>query len=334
MCKFIRATKQGEQCIERDETKLEPGFSKITSCRRQAARDGCDYVWIDTCCIDKSSSAELSEAINSMYTWYSASKFCYAYLSDLPTGCGPASEEQRSTFSDSRWLTRGWTLQELLAPENVIFFASDWSYFGTRGSQSMQMYAEAPLTEWIASTTSIDSGAMVDRDLSPYSVAPKMSWALQRKPTQMEDMGYCLLGLFDVNMPLLCGEGHRAFKRLQEEIIRNTDDHTIFAWDNDVKPSARLDSFLAPSPLALHSAASTVQSTSSTSHRPYVIANKGPQIELDLCRGEGVLAVLDCTYASRMDGRVAVYLEAPWSQGDSLLELTMPPQNLHEKRGN
>lgn len=97
------------------------GYSKIVGCCKQPGLDGFDYAWIDSCCIDKSSSAELSEAINSMFLWYSDSQTCYAYLSDVPSFADDHSAEN-SAFRTSKWFGRGWTLQELLAPEIVVFY--------------------------------------------------------------------------------------------------------------------------------------------------------------------------------------------------------------------
>ncbi|KAJ4111468.1 hypothetical protein NW768_011822 [Fusarium equiseti] len=104
------------------------GFTKTRAACEEARRRGFHYVWVDTCCIDKTSSAELSEAINSMFKWYGNSDICFAYLDDVPAGSG----DIRKSMSMSRWFTRGWTLQELLAPNELIFFASDWSVIGTR----------------------------------------------------------------------------------------------------------------------------------------------------------------------------------------------------------
>ncbi|PMD16890.1 hypothetical protein NA56DRAFT_730642, partial [Hyaloscypha hepaticicola] len=185
------------------------GWSKVTGCCAQAALDGWEYVWIDSCCIDKTSSAELSEAINSMFRWYKKAEVCYAYLSDVSS----ASDDPRnfpSQFSQSKWFTRGWTLQELLAPHYVDFFDQTWTWIGSKGS----------LNAVISQITGI-------ADLVCYkeaSVAQKMSWASYRETTRIEDLSYCLLGLFGVHMPPLYGEGENAFMRLQREIMNTTDD--------------------------------------------------------------------------------------------------------------
>jgi hypothetical protein len=185
-------------------------YKKIEYCCAQATKDGLEYSWVDTCGIDKSSSSELSEAINSMFRWYSNAAVCYAYLSDVHL----ITEE----ISPSRWFTRGWTLQELIAPRNVKFFTSNWELIGTKES----------LSSSIASITGIDVETLLDpSSLSSASVARKLSWAAERQTTRTEDVAYCLMGIFDVNMPLLYGEGEKAFIRLQEEIIKENDDQSL-----------------------------------------------------------------------------------------------------------
>ncbi|KAI1451278.1 heterokaryon incompatibility protein-domain-containing protein [Annulohypoxylon moriforme] len=197
------------------------GWKKIKSCCKQALRQGIEYVWVDTCCIDKSSSAELQEAINSMFRWYEKAAVCYAYLIDVNSDENPEAAD--SKFRKSRWFSRGWTLQELIAPREVVFFDASWSSIGTRHS----------LWEPISQITGIERRIIINRTrktMRDISVAQKMSWAAQRSTTRLEDMAYCLLGIFEVNMPLIYGEGTKAFIRLQEEIMKNSDDQTILAW--------------------------------------------------------------------------------------------------------
>jgi hypothetical protein len=199
------------------------GAKKILFAARQCRVDQHSYVWIDTCCIDKSSSAELSEAINSMYAWYKASKICYAYLEDVTrvfiSGRLPATMED--LMRESRWFTRGWTLQELIAPSNVRFYDSQWFFMGQKSSLSKYLARITSIPEDVLKTPSVAQDC---------SVARRMTWAAARNTTRVEDMAYCLLGIFDVKMPLLYGEGTRAFVRLQEEIMKETDDHSLFAW--------------------------------------------------------------------------------------------------------
>jgi hypothetical protein len=219
------------------------GYRKIDFCCRQAIQDSLSWVWVDTyvsstrssfssvspsagingrdtrCCIDKTSSAELSEAINSMFRWYQQAAVCYVYLADA-SQC-QNSKEIETQISKSRWFTRGWTLQELLAPEKLLFFSEAWAPLGSKSS----------LRDLVSQITGIE-GKFLDRaDLHTASVSKKMAWAANRQTTRTEDTAYCLLGLFDINMPLLYGEGKKAFQRLQEEIIRSYPyDHTLYAW--------------------------------------------------------------------------------------------------------
>ena len=190
---------------------IKKGFLKIVGCALQAEKDGFEYIWCDTCCIDKTNSTELSEAINSMYHWYKG-QLCYAYLADVPHTSHQGSIETDSAFAKSRWFTRGWTLQELIAPSRVVFFDETWQFMGTRSN----------FKDFIAEKTSIDREVLDGEDPTLSSIAKRMSWASQRETTRVEDLAYCLMGLFGVNMPLIYGEKHKAFIRLQAEIDRKS----------------------------------------------------------------------------------------------------------------
>ena len=194
------------------------GFSKIEGACKLAADDGYDWIWIDSCCIDKESSADVDKAINSMWTYYTKSNICYVYMADIPdceVGWG-------ISFQDSDWFTRGWTLQELIAPVHVEFYAADWSPIGTKLEQH----------EEIAAITTIDSDLLAqNQSIDAYSTAERFSWAAHRQVTQEEDEAYSLLGLFQIHMPMLYGEGRaRAFARLQEAIYLSTCDDSIFLF--------------------------------------------------------------------------------------------------------
>ncbi|CAI0651463.1 unnamed protein product [Colletotrichum noveboracense] len=191
---------------------------KLDGLCKQARSDGHRYVWIDTCCIDKSNSVELGEAINSMFRWYRESTICYVYLADVAGRNGEVNLDQ---LHRSRWFTRGWTLQELLAPRRLRFYDCDWCLLGERHE----------LAEAIRSITGIPYGILLGfDDLSNASIAQRMSWAAKRVTKRKEDLAYCLLGIFDVMMPMIYGEGEHAFIRLQEEIIKKTVDDSILAW--------------------------------------------------------------------------------------------------------
>ncbi|KAN0083503.1 Heterokaryon incompatibility protein (HET) domain containing protein [Elaphomyces granulatus] len=210
--------------IHRLRAKLMAGYRKIKECCKQTLQDGLKYTWIDTCCINKSSSAELSEAINSMFAWYKGSEICYAYLGDVVRGFKQVDGSVFLTYtpdrSPSRWYTRGWTLQELLAPSKVIFYNRSWKEIGTKQSLHVE----------ISAITGIDRLNIIHFGWKPASIAQKMSWAAKRQTTREEDMAYSLLGLFDIQMPLLYGEGRNSFRRLQEELIKTSMDRSIFAW--------------------------------------------------------------------------------------------------------
>ncbi|KAI5987367.1 hypothetical protein EDD15DRAFT_2199579 [Pisolithus albus] len=224
---------------EREDVKQRHGYQKIIESCKQAMKDGYKWLWVDTCCIDKRSSAELSEAINSMYRWYQNAQMCYAYLNDVDEPIFP-TEPDNSKFDKSNgwpeWFVRGWTLQELIAPKQVEFFNKDWVPIGNKRQL-------APTLEYI---TGIPRGVLTSGLTGKrLSVAQIMSWAAERRTTRVEDRAYSLMGLFGVNMPMLYGEGSKAFRRLQLEIIREFNDHSIFAW-NPRRP--RTGSVLAEDP--------------------------------------------------------------------------------------
>ncbi|KAI1127088.1 heterokaryon incompatibility protein-domain-containing protein [Nemania abortiva] len=260
------------------------GYKIHAACARARA-DRLDYLWVDTICIDKTNSTELSEAINSMFAWYAKSSRCYVYLSDLhktqssyaedDDTAGPVHTEQ---LRRCRWFTRGWTLQELLAPQYVYFFNSNWQRIGWKH--------DPEFCTRISKITGIDTQYLNDRDLiftAGFSV--RMSWAARRKTTREEDIAYCLLGLFGVNMPLLYGEGKRAFLRFQEELIRRSNDQTIFCWSQPNQISGRIKyeeaapgGVLAPHPCAFAGGEEYIPLSSRTSD--YVLTNNGLSITL------------------------------------------------------
>ncbi|KAL2062025.1 hypothetical protein VTL71DRAFT_6291 [Oculimacula yallundae] len=198
------------------------GARKIRFTVEQAKTEDLEYVWIDTCCIDKTSSAELSEAINSMFSWYENAQVCYAYLEDVfLRGIPETHQDAEWRITRSRWFSRGWTLQELIAPKTVKFFDKDWLSIGLKSD----------LVDVLSRVTRIPTDVLMDPlSRNALSAARKMSWAAKRNTTRIEDLAYCLLGIFGVNMPLLYGEGKKAFQRLQEEILKDTDDHSLLAW--------------------------------------------------------------------------------------------------------
>lgn len=200
-----------EQCQE--------GSAKVLGFCRIASRDGYEYAWVDTCCIDKKSSAELSEAITSMFRYYKNAKKCYVYLADLKRNA------HSREFCASAWFGRGWTLQELLAPPELEFYTQDWELYGTLMECIDDVCRETSIPVNI-----LKSKKNILTRLAGCSVAAKMSWAARRKTRRIEDEAYCLLGIFNVFMPIMYGEGRNAFARLQKSIFEQCSDPTIFAW--------------------------------------------------------------------------------------------------------
>ena len=289
--------------------KTKAGYAKIRSCGARADEDRIQYLWVDTCCIDKSSSAELSESLNSMYSWYQKAQVCYAYLDDWKSDSdwvdlvsleqaeesidGAEDEDYESQKQDSdegdqisskgysdieeefetkpwrlhehslpqadtiaqketsssevgseprlqsfvsdidqtpkaqslKWFTRGWTLQELIAPYEVKFYNRHWDFKGAK--------SDLVVVEQLSRITGIPSdvlGKKDERALRRTCLGQRMSWAASRQTSREEDIAYCLLGIFDVHMPMLYGEGRNAFLRLQEEILKHSTDLSIFGW--------------------------------------------------------------------------------------------------------
>lgn len=255
------------QDIMKLKYKKSAGYEKVVRCCKLAASHDLGYVWIDTCCIDKTSSAELSEAINSMCSWYGDAKVCYVYLVDVCLGrpYNPQSDEE--IFCHSRWFSRGWTLQELLAPRQLIFYGQDWLRIGDYSS----------LTSEISWATGIQRYHL--EWPAQASVAAKMPWASKRQVTRIEDIAYSLLGLFGVNMPLLYGEGRQAFMRLQHEIVKEIDDESIFAWRDTSLDSSGM---FALSPAAFADCGDIVTHDYLYFRRrdPSIVTNRGLSIEL------------------------------------------------------
>ncbi|KAK4494956.1 hypothetical protein PRZ48_014312 [Zasmidium cellare] len=201
-----------------------PGTAKVLTFCEHIRDYEEQYVWVDTCCIDKSSSAELQEAINSMFKWYQAAEECVVYMHDVQSFTGELEDEHyelEAQLKRSQWFTRGWTLQELLAPRKIMFVDCKWKRMGSRED----------FQDVLHEITRIKPGYYGNlAKIHSAPVAERMSWLSLRKTSRVEDMAYCMLGVFDVNMTMLYGEGPKAFIRLQKEIIQNIDDESIFVW--------------------------------------------------------------------------------------------------------
>jgi hypothetical protein len=285
--------------------KKEKAISKFEGCRSQARKDEIPYFWIDTCCIDKPNHSELNEAINSMYYWYKHAKVCYAYLSDVP---------KDGRISESKWFTRGWTLQELIAPTDVVFFDQNWGSMGRK----LNMVAD------LSRITNIREEFLLGRKLEEASVAERMSWASQRSTSKEEDLAYCLLGIFDVHMPLLYGEHLiTAFRRLQLQILEMDDDTSIFAWQTDSlasggKKSNDTFALLAPYPSCFKGshnvkkvALPRVDGYVGGIRTPISFNNKGLHLSLPVLdkRKRMRLAILGCEREGKSEVNCAVWLK-------------------------
>jgi hypothetical protein len=220
--------------IKTGSAKEKAGYHKIRRCEQQAAKHHISYFWVDTCCIDKTGSSELMEAINSMYRWYQEAKVCFAYLDDVPAEMVPSW----SSMANARWFSRGWTLQELVASPNVEIYATDWTLIGTKKDSCNEL----------SLITGIHTEALQGRPVESFSIAQRMSWASKRSTTRPEDIAYSLFGIFNVNMPILYGEGAKAFVRLQEVIMTDSDDQSLFAWTQPSTEPTTLHGLLADSP--------------------------------------------------------------------------------------
>ncbi|KAF2245405.1 HET-domain-containing protein [Trematosphaeria pertusa] len=191
--------------------KDKPGYEKVRFCGEQTARDDLEYFWIDTCCINKSNHVELSQAINSMFRWYRNATRCYVYLSDVKGYCidDDLHSHWDSDLGTSRWFTRGWTLQELLAPRSVEFFSCERMRIGDRNSLKQQ----------IQQITGVPASALQEAPLSQFSIEERFLWMERRQTKLAENKVYALLGILDVEIPLYYGEGAgNASKRVREVI--------------------------------------------------------------------------------------------------------------------
>lgn len=298
------------------------GIGKIMGCLKTAASYGCDWVWIDSCCIDKTSSAELSEAINSMFSWYQKAEICLTYLSDVLPGVlsDPRGDYggQELSFRRSKWWTRGWTLQELLAPRHLMFIDRYWGSIGTRND----------LSKMVSQITGIDGPHL--KNPRAASVAQIMSWASKRETTRTEDMAYSLMGLFGVYMPPLYGEGENAFIRLQLEIIKISDDESIFAWSDS---SNRGGGLLAQHPAAFKQCGSIIQYESDPEKPEFSMTNKGLRIEAHIYSStdpdssiqrvdDAIIVFLNCCDINRDEGspgNLGIYLK--WIEGNQFARI-------------
>ncbi|KAF5672301.1 vegetative incompatibility het-E-1 [Fusarium heterosporum] len=265
-------------------------WRKILFCAEQAYKDGLEYFWIDTCCINKQSSAEIQEAMTSMFSWYRNATKCYAYLSDLfiaePIDTNTRAPSWESDFRRSRWFTRGWTLQELLAPLSVEFFSANGIKLGDKKS----------LERYIQETTSIPREALQGEPLSKFTVAERFTWTENRQKTRKEDNAYCLLGIFNIFMPLIYGEGDHAFTRLREEI------------DKKHAENAKLEEILSTIPIASEAAFNSLNNQ----HEPTCLSHTRSELLQDIAE-----------WASSTDDKCIFWLNGIAGTGKSTIARTV-----------
>ncbi|KAI1744227.1 heterokaryon incompatibility protein-domain-containing protein [Xylaria scruposa] len=309
---------------------MKRGAQKVLRSCERAQADGYRYIWIDTCCIDKSSSAELSEALNSMFRWYAESEVCYAFLSDAKKG---------NPLTGCRWFTRGWALQELIAPKRVQFYDGNWEHLGDRMSLIDELVAitliDRPvLAREVPGTTTIRPHGIsrsvsmpyydssLESLLESYTVSRRMSWASNRSTQREEDGAYSLMGLFGVKMPLLYGEGSRAFRRLQEEIIKESNDQSILAYYQ--KHLTSNIGRLFPSAPGMFVPNIELQYKAENSQ--IYFANGGLSVELRLCpclietvywSKPSLLGILDCVLETDFLSRPGILLEQAYDNDSS-----------------
>jgi hypothetical protein len=312
------------------------GYQKIRRCCEIAAADDLEYIWVDTCCIDKSSSAELSEAINSMFRWYMESDVCYTYLFDIATSSAETGLVSLEQLRQSRWITRGWTLHELIAPGIVRFFSRDWAECGNRENLAPILYhiTNIDLDILQRSSSANDLGLLYS-----LCIAKRMSWAATRQTTRPEDAAYCLLGLFNVNMVMLYGEGGpRAFHRLQEEIMKYSTDQKFLAWSPSKQNWSRMP-VLTDSPAAFHDGSRilpieeghyfgmtsrVLQLTPRLFDFAELLGRQDPCLELPL-EGADVI-MLSCIYADDPSGQLGLIIRRVEGEGTSSLRFARAMQ--------
>ncbi|KAH7922059.1 hypothetical protein BV22DRAFT_972178, partial [Leucogyrophana mollusca] len=209
------------QDLSKKEKLVGAGVDKLMEFCRKAKEYGCDFAWSDTCCIDKTSSSELDESIRSMFRWYRESYVCIAYLGETTS---------LEDLERDAWFTRGWTLQELLAPTQIKFYKKDWTPLTSALNDKEDNSKSIMHTISRITNISIMDLCWFTPGMWGFSLRERLSWASHRKTTRVEDMAYCLIGIFDVSLTVAYGEGRRAFLRLQQAIIENNDSWEVFAW--------------------------------------------------------------------------------------------------------
>ena len=280
-----------------NSAEANPVYAKILSFCDLARAQGYRYAWVDTCCIDKTSTVELGEAINSMYRWYQKAGICHVYLRDY--------QPDRDELKECKWFKRGWTLQELIAPCEINFYDKEWHLVGTK----------TQLRSRLCDITGIDERVLAGASPEICSIAERMSWAAGRETARQEDRAYSLLGLFDVSLPLIYGisSTRNAFIQMQEEILKHSDDQSIFAWGEGFSDQGRGHcGLLADSPDAFADCRGIIRSASSHLNPDgYGLTNIGLALNLVVYPWSmhTYVAILDCTYKKKSRKRRGVLVE-------------------------
>ncbi|KAK3661195.1 hypothetical protein LTR56_000318 [Elasticomyces elasticus] len=280
------------------------GFSKLQGLCSVAAAKGHRFVWCDACCIEKSNEVELSKSINSMFRWYQNAAECIAFLGDVGGDDGRLLEH-------SIYFKRGWTLQELIAPQDMTFYDQHWNCLGTKKD----------LLDALSNITRIPRDVLSHhRHFSTCSVAQRMSWASDRETREVEDQAYSLMGLFDISLKLIYGEGEKAFIKLQREIIASSADQSIFSWKLDNRKHRAGSSLLAPSPHAFAECGNIVPTSV---QKPYSLTNIGLSIQWYTWPHsmETYLAFLDCSEVGSPRSEIAILI-AKLPTADQYLRVT------------
>ncbi|KAI8624082.1 hypothetical protein F5Y19DRAFT_455837 [Xylariaceae sp. FL1651] len=235
-----------------------------------------------------------------MFRWYRKAKVCYAYLSDVTS---------KTDMASSRWFTRGWTLQELIAPRNVQFYSSDWGLLGSKDI----------LCDTLHSITGVEKIVLSSGIFAQVCVARRMAWAAKRVTTRIEDQAYSLMGIFDVNMPLIYGEGKKAFLRLQEQILAVSDDQSLFAWGaprqlqdmhilaTSGSDSPQMHSLFADSPADFLTDHEILQVRNRQDSPPPVLYGNGVRVQYPVCAKTLYdFIMIACTIRGRSTAHLAI----------------------------
>lgn len=300
--------------LPRDSTLLTPGWRKMIDSCRIASSHGLEWIWCDMCCIDNTSSSELSESINSMFHWLQKAEACYAFISDFDSASG------HSNLDSCRWFTRGWTYQELLAPPKVEFYDRQLRCSGDR----------LELAARISHTTGIPVGYLTgEPQITEACIAQRKFWASRRETTREGDVAYSLLGIFNVQLPLLYGEGTKAFAKLQKQIRVETRDETIFAWTVFDRRSYIRDplnfSMLAESPRNFGQAGDIIRVDMRPVRPPPVFTNQGLELAVPNYIGHSWIDFLKPSPPDRLQTPIACVTRAGKTAGKQLVVTLMRP---------